>query len=421
MKKILALVALLCSNSIISTGQNKVLNICGNYYNQRIISNSSFKLNSQSQDSIVNFQGRILNLNINSDKDVLITLGKTSTVTAINIDLKKVRSLVIKSYYRYRLNINRRNLNDKVSAHTIQFRNANLQYLSLVNSKIDNVIFYNSDIKYIDFTDAFVRDRFCFHKSSLDSADLKGSLLPMEITMDSLDLNRASKINFKQVLPPKENDGVTTFGRERTLRISNTDLDKLDLPYDRFNFHIHPDQHIRNKIWVYEKLLKHLKEEGLDNNYEYYKSQYGDHIDNFNHRKITNELNIFWWNKGHNKSRTVKISIWVFLLLVVVNLIIFKQLKQVYYPDTFYNYFCLVDKHKKIAMCRGDFSRRDRSMYHFKRLTGVFIYTAFLFWGWRLDIHDLKIKKPAILIYILLQYVLGLLFLAYIINWIVVK
>jgi hypothetical protein len=50
-----------------------------------------------------------------------------------------------------------------------------------------------------------------------------------------------------------------------------------------------------------------------------------------------------------------------------------------------------------------------------------FLYTTFVFWGLKLDLKELEIKKPLYMTILIGQYITGLVCLAYIANYIISK
>jgi len=54
-------------------------------------------------------------------------------------------------------------------------------------------------------------------------------------------------------------------------------------------------------------------------------------------------------------------------------------------------------------------------------MAGVLLYTAFIFWGLKLDVKELVIKKWWAIILIVFEYSIGVVCLAYIANFIITK
>lgn len=52
---------------------------------------------------------------------------------------------------------------------------------------------------------------------------------------------------------------------------------------------------------------------------------------------------------------------------------------------------------------------------------GVLWYTVFIFWGLKLNVDEIKFGNLFLVPYILIQYLTGLLFVAYIISFIIVR
>lgn len=392
-------------------------------YNHIIVSSGHTeptRYNDINKDSIINSAAQDLIIYANTQKNLTVLIDRDSRARNLTLLLNSANNVVVNSQRKLNLRLIFSS-RGATKFDTLYISNTALLHCDLNKAKIEHLIIKDCNISKLLLNEAEIFRTFSLLNGRIDTAELNNTLLPSYIAIHSINLDHAQPIDFKHLKAPLESNESTTYGLERTLGISNTDLDKLLLPYDRFSFHIDTLQHPTRKIWIYEKLLKHLKEAGLIGKYEWYESEYEDIIDNQEHQWLTNQLNIFWWGKGHHKSRTVKIALGAFLLFFIINGIFFDYLRQVYWPSSFDDYFARIQSKQISKNIERKQVALNKVKYYTRWCFGTMLYTSFIFWGLRLDIHDLKLRNPFVVLYVIFQYVLGLLFLAYIINFIVVR
>lgn len=379
------------------------------------------------KDSILNYNSPKLNLSINSTKDVTILLGKNSPVKQIDISLSNVRNLKICGNGRINISILRGdNLRPGFlrSVKSICISGSTLSKIDLSSTNLEAFKLVDDTISFLDLHDANITKAFAFKNIRLDSANFLFTLLPQIIWFHSVDLTRTNMlIDLTRLrdIPLKGCKGA--FKLERTMKISNTNLDKMKIDYDRFNFHVDSAQTMPNRIWIYEKIIKHTFDSGLIGKSKYYNWEYTTIMDSKNRKLLTNAINVLWWSRGSNKTKALIITCSCYLFFVTANFLLFLKLRQVYYPETFKSYFNdLKRQYVNLKYIKKTmWWNRNVIKYKLNYVFGIFIYTGYIFWGIRLDIHDVKIHRQWLFVYLLGQYLIGLLFVANIINFLVVK
>jgi hypothetical protein len=133
--------------------------------------------------------------------------------------------------------------------------------------------------------------------------------------------------------------------------------------------------------------------------------------------KIQNWIDKHWWDYGYDKFMVIVNSVKLFLLFFAINLFAYKGLAKVYHPEKFKKFDERLDSNNTDV----EFSVTTRVKNYLYRIPVIFLYTAFVFWGLKLDLKELEIKKPLYMIILIGQYVTGLICLAYIANYIISK
>jgi hypothetical protein len=354
-------------------------------------------------------------------KKVYINLRDIARNIELNIILSRISSLSVIGNNNVKIN-----LCSSYSRHAIQATpissihvdNVGSANLSLANVKVCSLDVSCTHIKMIKLSNSVIQRHFTLSESQIDSSNFDHTYLPPLILIDRLHFNKYAALDLSKICNLENTPDDPALDLERVMKIRQTDLDLIKLVYDRFSFHVDSTQCPQHRIWLYQKILKHMEENKMTAQYDVYKQIYADLKDSINHKPFTNKVNRLWWNKGQNRTRVVYHCGYVLMLFYIFNLLHMNYLKDVYYPLTFHRFF---SKRKR------EF-RRGRSNYALAMLVfissyfyGTLWYTIFVFFGLKLNIDDIKLGHILLLPYILLQYLIGLVFLAYIISFIIIR
>jgi len=381
---------------------------------QRILSSSR---NHLFKDTIIYISGGSPTLKINTKRNVTLNINDDKIVS-VKILLSQVDTLKINGRQSEKISIYNVNKEEGRSskANFIMVNNSIIDKANFRNVKIGSLIFKKSELRYLDLKNSVVSDMISFKQVRLDSANFDFALLPPLITLDTVDLSYVNgTIDMSRLLHISA-DSSYTHQLSRTLRISDTDLDKIKLSYDRFNFHIDTLQGIVKRAWIYQKILKNLKNNHLTDSYDYYSDQLTAARDEMNHGILRNKLNEIWWNNGQNRRRVVYNSLGIFLFFFIINCFLYRWLKVIYMPEMFKEYYLRIE-HRYL----GYHTPSNQRVYIALYALGVFIYTSYIFWGLKLNLNTLKIKFIPLFSFIIFQYLMGLICVAYIIGIIIVK
>lgn len=400
-----------------------VLNVLSNSKNYIIDFYSASEKNiaykppiSSFRDTAINLYSKSTMLYINTKKNVTINVNDND-IEIIKIFLSKVDTLRIIGCLNEKISIfNANSMSDDLrQVNMIEINGALIDRADFRNLRLGSLSFSNCNLFFLNLKDATVLNTFSLKEVRLDSANFNRTLLPSLIRLDTVDLSHVnSTIDLSRLRHISKNSHV--FDLERTIRISDTDLDKLKLSYDRLNFHIDTLQKFQIRSWIYEKLLKNLKNEHLTSKYNYYNNQLSDANDAVNHTQLRNFLNEVWWDNGHNRRKVIYNSFFLFGFFFILNCLAYNQLKVVYMPEPFIDYY---DRIK--SKYQDDPLKRNTVLHLASYVYGSLAYTSFVFWGLKLDLHSLKLRFNLGFFLLILQYMVGLVCVAYIIGIVVVK
>ncbi|HTJ53479.1 MAG TPA: hypothetical protein VL443_28690 [Cyclobacteriaceae bacterium] len=200
----------------------------------------------------------------------------------------------------------------------------------------------------------------------------------------------------------------------------NTDIDKIDLTYENLHLFFPEWYSFEYKVVTYQELLNKFKTNGQFQSYEKldkefreckYLKAYNDNPKWYNtYGFVLNWIDSFWWDYGYNKFQVIRNAIGLNLLFFIINLGLFKiLLSDGYRIEKF------ATKNKEInKKYKGNELKKKLS-----KIPYIFLYTSYIFWGWKLDLNIISINRLGIFLYVLIQYLAGIICLGYIANFII--
>jgi hypothetical protein len=193
------------------------------------------------------------------------------------------------------------------------------------------------------------------------------------------------------------------FERQMTLlNISGTDVEKISLDYSYFKLYF-PKKASPNDISaLYKQLLDKYSRNGELINYQAVDIDFHRYLGG-----LFNWISHFWWNYGYTKQR---IFFWTILFLFVF---------------TICNYFNLA---KALASYKitniQTWIDNAKSEVKYRKLKSFFaslLYTSGIFFGIKLDFEKLQFSKMGYSVFILFQFLIGLVCTGFIVNLIFSK
>lgn len=266
--------------------------------------------------------------------------------------------------------------------------------LTLINSRVDSLFLY---------------------KTHMDgNFDCYGTVLPNFILINELSFAK-----------PETNFDLTRFktsGRQKVcyLSLNNVSdiISRVKLNYENFQLIFDNSTEPWEKERIYKQLLEEQQKDGftfglqkLDKEYKKFKyTRDGSIIGSFQ-----NWLDATWWDYGYDKFKVITNSFKIFFLFLFINLFIYQKLKGVYFPDKFR------ELDQRLTDWAEELPVGKRPLFFVARIPGIIVYTSYLFWGLKLDLKDIELRKPLFFCVLILEYSLGLVCIGYIANYIISK
>ena len=316
------------------------------------------------------------------------------------------------------------------SQNDVYIRNSSFQYMKLAGADSSYLLIQSSTIGdsvkshlrsnrfvYVDFIDTQFKSGLHFFDNKIENLNIKNCEFNNKLTFF---YNRIHKIRFTKLTK------VDTIKFTKNTFENEVDISKLysdsgpvnlmldveaakNVKFKRGNFKLvfddddnDIDKHYYD-LEVYENLLTTLKK-----NY-YYDSYFKIFRDKERYRLTKNPNKskvlgyvLFFINDnltgfGGDKLRAIKSTFWVFLFFFFFNLIFFKYLQfKVYSIDS-------ID------------TAMNGTQLHFRyRLFYSLMFSLFIFFGLKIDLKNLKLNRAGGVSYILFQFIVGLVCLAFI-------
>lgn len=197
------------------------------------------------------------------------------------------------------------------------------------------------------------------------------------------------------------------IGRICEVNLVNTDLDKIKMVYS--NFHLYFPYHMADSAQyrdlvssTYQNLLANFKKNGFDDSYRQLDIEFKDWQSRSDYFTFIDRI---WWRYGYEKLRILGWVVLFILFFGLLNTFIYKSLMETY----------------TIKELRSDtyIPSRYYAIRMFQKYGISCLYTSFIFFKLSLDFDKLKVKNLTMLFVILMEYGIGLICTAYLLNWII--
>lgn len=301
--------------------------------------------------------------------------------------------------------------------------NSNFKSINIIDSKIGTLVFENNNIhnniSFLDYSAPSVKmsqvnSIEILNCKILEPIFFKNIPYPKSIVIDNITFINSNSIIDLTAFDNSEQNSVC----EIKIKNINDDISKLKMNYEKFRLNF-----VDMPNWKKESLYKSLLEEQLKLGYIYGYQKLDKEFKHFEYTKDNTLLGEFkdwmdktWWEYGYNKFKVITNSLYIFLFIVLINLVFYSHFLAIYFPDKFKKIEeRLVDKFSNSN------SMINRLLFHIYRIPSVIVYSAYLFWGVRLEIKEIEINKPLIFVLLILEYIVGVICLAYIANYIISK
>lgn len=268
-----------------------------------------------------------------------------------------------------------------------------------------------------DFSQSIFREKVEFRgmrfgpKISFKNSTFLESFVMRDVNLpDTIDLQDANLSELKADMD------LTSFNpttKKCHINLYGVDIHKLKLRMTNFILYFPKDRGLtfEDTAYVYQNLLDKLSDEGLIDSYRDLDRQYKQlkyyHAGNY----FGNWLDKIWWDYGYNKALIVRNAIILFLIFFLINLLIYDKLFETYPIQNF------AEAHEHF----NKLFSTDKVKYLFHRAMNCFVYTCFIFWAINLNVNSVNLKNRGIFAYMILQFMVGLVCVAYIANMVLSK
>lgn len=246
----------------------------------------------------------------------------------------------------------------------------------------------------------------------MDEIDFTFSILPD--TLYLTDVKTEKTIDFSSAENKIDTSGSIESENVCVLFIARTDLSKIRLNYANFQLPFYEDSLSKKGIAnIYENLLLTQKEfpEGykkLDIEYKEYKYMQKGLLG-----RIYNFLDKCWWNYGYNKEMVVYNTFFIVIIFSLINWFLFECLNQkVYKIEKVWNNYL----ERRLDLKRRGIKSRAIRMINI--LPYSFYYTSLIFFGFKMNTDKINYKNHIGLFYLVLLYVIGIIDLLFIANFV---
>lgn len=238
--------------------------------------------------------------------------------------------------------------------------------------------------------------------------NIRNCKMPDTLNLWNLDLSRIDRSNAIDLTFVDRTRQSTCY-----LSVWGVDISKLNLYYEDFKLYFPDVLGYEARSHTYQQLLSNFKTKGYDPSYEKLDKEFREFKYTYNGYFVGHAVNWIareWWDYGYRKILIFRASGILFILFLLINLIFYdKLLRNGYRLERF-----------KESYDSANSQPGNMWLFVKRNLLQVFFFTCFVFWGLRLDIRKLNINSP-VMAYILFQYFVGLVCMAYIANAIIVQ
>ncbi len=197
------------------------------------------------------------------------------------------------------------------------------------------------------------------------------------------------------------------INRKCEINLIGCDIDKLKLGYGNFHLYIPPsidtNEYYRDQIGAtYEALLNNLQKNGFKDSYRQLAIEYKDWQAK---RDFFTWVSGLWWCYGFRKWHLLYWTFGFLLVFSLLNLFLYKRIFATYPIE-------------ELKMDGYDFSA-NAVIRFLQQLLITGMYTGWIFFKLSIDFDKIKIQRLGWLFIILIEYLIGILCTAYLVNWIV--
>ncbi|WP_316738500.1 hypothetical protein [Pedobacter aquatilis] len=280
---------------------------------------------------------------------------------------------------------------ERVSADTITNYIGIKTWIHSSNIKTLNLGFPSMD---------FIKTKLEIINSRIDSLKFTSDL-PDTILLQGIDFSGVK--SFLDLSAPRKGAGRTV------LAVREVDMSKLKFNLGDVWVYTFQDASYDDKIAVLQQMVKLCRDKGYSDDAARYDKAYQSEKYLHDGHWLLDYISWIWWDYGYDKGRVFYISLLLFTMFAIVNVILSHKIREVYWPDRFTMFYD-----------RTNLQYSNQNMRKkMKHSMGMILFTAYIFWGVKLDLKELEIRNKWILLLIIAQYITGIICIAYLANFII--
>jgi|GEM_PF-4292347 len=268
--------------------------------------------------------------------------------------------------------------------------------MTIDNKKIDVIIPGKIHLLNLDY--CFITDSSRIDCSDVDTLALHYSKYKSVSTKLRLSSGADVELIGYYVIPTHDN-----LDHKTILDIDDDDINRVEFDYQYFTF---KTQYFYSKnVKIYQDIIKSQRhfynQEGIRD------AQIDSAIYEDKQHIITScfiPVKLWWNNYGHDKSKVIGSTITLFCLIWIINFLTFTKVLFTYKFEE------ILKRRKNIGVS----SRKIKS-----DIVLSLFYTGYLFFGLKFELNRLNLESRLLALWIIIQYVLGIVSLAYIANLII--
>ncbi len=279
-----------------------------------------------------------------------------------------------------------------------------ISLVDTINKKIDKIIISDKSPGEIDF-----KETALLRMTNCDIPDTA------TIDCNSIDTLYLEKPRFKD---QKSTIIINKLSKRKTvLFLRNVNVGNLNVNYTLFHYQpFSSDSYVDENSWNSDVIANYKtiisSQEKLGNQQGIQDATIEMNVFEDKQLPLGNLLSVvkIWWNNyGFDRIKVVRSSTIVFLFFLLFNCFIFDKLLDVYEVST-------------IKTARNDsFDFKYKVLGASYRFLLCLLYSGFIFYGLKFEFNRLKIKNIAVIIWLIVQYIIGVISLAYIASLILNK
>lgn len=293
-----------------------------------------------------------------------------------------------------------------IPSATVSFENLNVSNIDFIFKENDAISITNSNISHSASLEGYAST---LRISGGEYSNISCIVGCKSVTLNDVSIKVSGSIKNAELVSLSHIHGkdIIDIDNVRNITLGSPGLENLNFPI--YNIDIRPAQYLNygTQIKILKELAEHFKD--VPDYHEKYDVQYNQMVDSVEHNHITSFLKRNWNNYGYEPHLVFRNSALLMMFFFFFNLFLYPKILYKGYPiDEFILANAVVRKRKgfKVRMLNVAY---------------CFIYTGFIFWGLKLSPEKIRVSRLGYSIYLIFQYLVGLVCLAYIANIIITK